>query len=110
MKNFTSVNAKYYQSNELIRIINHNLRSEEIDYLLDKEYIKWENKNFLFGLENNLNNIDLKDTTKTRFKIYGVFSHSLLISHAVPDGPVILIITLLLIEKSEAEYTHQISC
>ena len=68
MKNYTSVNAKYYQSSELIRIINHNLRSEEIEYLLDKEYIKWENKNFLFGLENNLNNIDLKDTTKTRFK------------------------------------------
>ena len=68
MKNYTSVNAKYYQSSELIRIINHNVRSEEIEYLLDQEYIKWENKNFLFGLENNLNNIDLKDTTKTRFK------------------------------------------
>ena len=68
MKNYTSVNAKYYQSNELIRIINHNLRSEEIEYLLDKEYIKWENKNFLFGLENNSNNIDLNDITKTKFK------------------------------------------
>lgn len=48
MRNYISVNAKYYKMGEIDRISNHNFRQSKIDYLLPKEQIKFENKNIVF--------------------------------------------------------------
>ncbi len=65
-RNYTSVNAKYYTSNELFRIINHNLRIDKIDYLLKNN--DFENVDLIYGLNENYNNTNLKDINKTKFK------------------------------------------
>lgn len=49
MRNYISVNAKYYKAKEINRIINHNLRIDDIEYLLKKEDIKFENNNIIYG-------------------------------------------------------------
>ena len=48
MRNYISVNAKYYKMGEIDRISNHNFRQSKIDYLLPPEQIKFENKNMVF--------------------------------------------------------------
>ena len=48
MRNYISVNAKYYKMSEIDRISNHNFRQSKIDYLLPPEQIKFENKNMVF--------------------------------------------------------------
>ncbi|MDX9900261.1 MAG: hypothetical protein RBT22_02080 [Aliarcobacter sp.] len=65
-RNYASVNAKYYTSSELFRIINHNLRIDKIDYLLKNN--DFENVNLIYGLNENYNNTNLKDINKTKFK------------------------------------------
>lgn len=45
MKKFVSVNMKYYKSSEINRISEHNNRESNIEYLLDKKDIKYENIN-----------------------------------------------------------------
>ena len=65
-RNYISVNAKYYTQKELFRIIDHNLRNEKIDYLLENN--QYENVNINYGLDKKYNNINLNDTTKTKFK------------------------------------------
>lgn len=65
-RNYTSVNAKYYTQKELFRIINHNLRIDDIDYLLKNN--DFDNVNIVYGLDKKYNNINLNDTTKTKFK------------------------------------------
>lgn len=65
-RNYTSVNAKYYSMSELFRIINHNLRIDQIDYLLQNN--QFENVNINYSIDQKYNNINLNDTTKTKFK------------------------------------------
>ncbi|MEA3498765.1 MAG: hypothetical protein U9R16_06895 [Campylobacterota bacterium] len=45
MTNYISVNAKYYKANQSSKLSEHNNRESNIDYLLDEEYIKYQNKN-----------------------------------------------------------------
>ncbi len=58
MRNYISVNAKYYKMGEIDRISNHNFRQSKIDYLLPKEQIKFKNKNIvlkkIFKLPNKI--------------------------------------------------------
>lgn len=71
MKKYISVNGKYYTKNQLLRIINHNLRLQKIDYLLKNEDIKWDNINLLFNSLNRDNNYDIvlsDDINKIDFK------------------------------------------
>ncbi len=49
MRNYISVNAKYYKAKELGRIIEHNFRIEKPDYLLSEESIKGENLDMIFN-------------------------------------------------------------
>ena len=49
MRNYISVNAKYYKAKELGRIIRHNFRLEKPDYLLSEESIKGENLDMIFN-------------------------------------------------------------
>ena len=65
-RNYISVNAKYYTQKELFRIIDHNLRNEKIDYLLENN--QFENVNINYSIDKKYNNINLNDTTKTKFK------------------------------------------
>jgi len=65
-RNYISVNAKYYTQKELFRIINHNLRIDEIDYLLKNN--DFDNVNINYSIDKKYNNINLNDTTKTKFK------------------------------------------
>ena len=44
MRNYISVNAKYYKMGEIDRISNHNFRQSKVDYLLPKEQIKFQNQ------------------------------------------------------------------
>ncbi|RLA77682.1 MAG: hypothetical protein DRG78_16850 [Epsilonproteobacteria bacterium] len=55
MKNYTSVNAKYYKSSEIYRIYKHNFERLNIDYLLNNEDIKYQNQNDQKGM--NLKNV-----------------------------------------------------
>ncbi|RXJ87480.1 hypothetical protein [Arcobacter sp. CECT 8985] len=48
MKDFISVNAKYYKSANIEHTSNHNTRASEIDYLLDDKNIKYENTSKLY--------------------------------------------------------------
>ncbi len=48
MRNYISVNAKYYKMGEIDRISSHNFRQSKIDYLLPQEQVKFENKNIVF--------------------------------------------------------------
>ena len=71
MKKYISVNGKYYTKKQLLRIINHNLRLQKIDYLLKNEDIKWDNINLLFNSLNRDNNYDIvlsDDINKIDFK------------------------------------------
>lgn len=49
MKDFISVNAKYYKSANIEHTSNHNTRASEIDYLLDDKNIKYENTSKLYS-------------------------------------------------------------
>lgn len=49
MKNYISVNTKYFKSNQISKIANHNSRISDIDYLLNEEHQKYKNTNFVFG-------------------------------------------------------------
>ncbi|MFV7790427.1 hypothetical protein ACNO6Z_06160 [Aliarcobacter lanthieri] len=49
MRNYISVNAKYYKMSEIDRISSHNYRQTKIDYLLPREQVKFENKNIVFN-------------------------------------------------------------
>lgn len=49
MKDFISVNAKYYKSSNIEHTSNHNTRASEIDYLLDDKNIKYENTSKLYA-------------------------------------------------------------
>lgn len=49
MKNFISVNAKYYKSSQISKISNHNSRESKIDYLLDEKDRKYDNKEIIYN-------------------------------------------------------------
>lgn len=49
MKDFISVNAKYYKSENIEKCSNHNTRASEVDYLLDDKNIKYENTSKLYA-------------------------------------------------------------
>lgn len=53
MKKFVSVNMKYYKSSEINRISEHNNRESNIEYLLDKKDIKYENIDINYTKNNN---------------------------------------------------------
>lgn len=59
MRNYISVNAKYYKMSEIDRISNHNFRQSKIDYLLPKEQIKFQNQNIVFNENFQTTNQDL---------------------------------------------------
>ena len=73
MRNYISVNAKYYKKAEINRIASHNFRLSKIDYLLENNHIKFENKNVIFQ-ENfneamhNLSNVDGEILLKKQFE------------------------------------------
>ena len=48
MRNYISVNAKYYKKVEIDRISSHNFRQSRIDYLLDKKYVRFENQHIIY--------------------------------------------------------------
>ena len=49
MKNFISVNAKYYKSSQISKISNHNSRESKIDYLLNEKDRKYDNKEIIYN-------------------------------------------------------------
>ena len=49
MKNYISVNAKYYKSNQITRISEHNSRESNIDYLLDEKDIEYKNQDIVYN-------------------------------------------------------------
>lgn len=59
MRNYISVNAKYYKMGEIDRISNHNFRQSKVDYLLPKEQIKFQNQNLIFDENFNVSKKDL---------------------------------------------------
>ena len=59
MRNYISVNAKYYKMGEINRISNHNFRQTKVDYLLPKEQIKFKNQNIVFNENFQTTNQDL---------------------------------------------------
>ena len=69
-RNYVSVNAKYYTKKRLTKLIRHNLRKDDIDYLL--ENTKYKNENFVYGAERIKlafdNSMDKKRKTSKAFK------------------------------------------
>ena len=59
MRNYISVNAKYYKMGEIDRISNHNFRQTKVDYLLPKEQIKFQIQNLIFDENLNISKVDL---------------------------------------------------
>ncbi len=59
MRNYISVNAKYYKMGEIDRISSHNFRQIKVDYLLPKEQIKFKNQNIIFDENFNVSKEDL---------------------------------------------------
>lgn len=57
-RNLLSVSLKYYKAAEIERIVNHNNRLSEIDYLLEKENILFDNVDVIYKHfdDDNINN------------------------------------------------------
>ncbi len=73
MRNYISVNAKYYKAKELGRIIRHNFRLEKPDYLLSEESIKGENLDMIFNKDGlKTQNYKLKKEVKAKH-LFDVF-------------------------------------
>ena len=62
MRNYISVNAKYYKMGEIDRISNHNFRQSKIDYLLPPDQVKFKNQNIIFdeNFNSSKENLSLK--------------------------------------------------
>ena len=60
MRNYISVNAKYYKKVEIDRISSHNFRQSKIDYLLDKTHVKFQNQHIIYheNMQEDIQNLD----------------------------------------------------
>ncbi len=54
MRNYISVNAKYYKETRIRKIVNHNSRTSDVNYLLPDEHKKYENKSIIYDFNNNV--------------------------------------------------------
>jgi len=52
MRNYISANAKYYKASRINKILAHNTREKEPEYLLKVEDRKYENKTFSYSPDN----------------------------------------------------------
>lgn len=59
MRNYVSVNAKYYKMSEIDRISRHNSRLDNPSYQLEQKYIKYANKDIIYNkdLDRTIDNL-----------------------------------------------------
>lgn len=59
MRNYVSVNAKYYKMSEIDRISRHNFRLDNPSYQLEQKYIKYANKDIIYNkdLDRTIDNL-----------------------------------------------------
>ena len=81
MRNYIAVNSKYFKSNKIYKIHNHNLRISDIKYLLDKKYHIYKNTSYVFNNEDkDINIIDkfkqLQQEKTKKLKQYYNYKHN----------------------------------
>ncbi|WP_419774465.1 hypothetical protein [Halarcobacter sp.] len=76
MKDFISVNAKYYKSSNIEKCSNHNTRASEVDYLLDDKNIKYENTSKLYANDSGAAKVSL-DENDSKLGGKGTYSDNL---------------------------------
>lgn len=79
MRNYIAIVNKYFKSNKIHKIKNHNLRISDVDYLLDEKYHIYKNTSYVFD-DRDINIVDKfkqlqKEKTK-KLKQYYNYKHN----------------------------------